>query len=81
MSRVPQGNVLGPLMFLLYTSKRFSILENKPIDYADDSTLMSVVPSPGVRVVAAESLIRDLCRVSEWCDLWEMKLNVITTKR
>ena len=47
----------------------FSILENKLIGYADDSTLMAVVPSLGVRVAVAESLIRDLGRVSEWCDL------------
>ena len=28
----------------------------------------------------AESLIRDLDRVSEWCDLWGMKLNASKTK-
>ena len=58
----------------------FSILENKMIGYADDSTLMAVVPSPGIRVAVAESLIRDLGRVSEWCDLWGMKLNASKTK-
>ena len=62
-------SVLGPLVFLLYTSELFYILENKLIGYADDSSLMAVVPSPGVRVAVAESLIRDLDRVSEWCDL------------
>ena len=36
---------------------------------------MAVVQSPGVRVTVAESLIRDLGRVIEWCDLWGMKLN------
>ena len=56
-------------MFLQYTSEFFSILENKLIGYADDSILMGVVPSPAVRVAVAESLIRDLGRVSEWCDL------------
>ena len=41
---------------------------------------MAVVPSSGVRVAVAESLIHDLCRVSEWCDLWGMKLNSSKTK-
>ena len=66
VSGVLQGSVLGPLLYLLYTAELFSILENKLIGYADDSTLMAVVPSPGVRVAVAESLIRDLGRVSEW---------------
>ena len=69
VSGVSQGSVLGLLLFLLYTLELFSILENKLIGYADDSTLMAVVPSPVVRVAIAESLIRDLGRVSEWCDL------------
>ena len=38
VSRVPQGSVLGLLLFLLYTSELFSILENLLIGYADDST-------------------------------------------
>ena len=71
---------MGPLLFLLYTSELFSIFENKLIGYADDSTLMAVVPSPDVRVAVAESLIRDLGRVSEWCDLWGIKLNATKTK-
>ena len=55
-------------------------MENKLIGYADDFTLVAVVSSPGVRVAVAESLIRDLGRVSEWCDLWGMKLNASNTK-
>ena len=55
-------------------------MENKLISYADDSTLMAVVTSLGDRVAVAESLIRDLGRVSEWCDLLGMKLNASKTK-
>ena len=39
---------------------------------------MAVVPFPGN--TAAESLIRDLDRVSEWCDPCGMKLNASKTK-
>ena len=38
------------------------------------------MPSPGVRVTVAESLSRDLVKVSEWFDLWGMKLDASTTK-
>ena len=80
VSGVPLGSVLGPLLFLLYTTELFSIVENKLIGYADDSTLIAVVPSPGVRVTAAESLSRDILKVSECCDLYGMKLNASKTK-
>ena len=55
-------------------------MENKLIGYADDSTLKAVVPFPRIRVAVAESLMRDLGRVSEWCDLCGMKLNASKTK-
>ena len=80
VSGVPQRSVLGQLLLLLYNSVLFSILENKLIGYADDSTQMPVVPSPGIRVTVAKSLIRDLRRVNEWCILWGMKLNESNTK-
>ena len=79
-SGVLQGSVFGLLLFLLYTSELFSILENKLIGYSDDSTLMAVVPSPGARVTVAESLNHDLVRVNAWCDLWGIKLNASKTK-
>ena len=50
VSGMPQGSVLCPFLFLLYTSELFLILESKLIGYADDSTLMAIVPSTGVRV-------------------------------
>ena len=48
-------------------------MENKLYGYADDSTLVAVVPSPGERVAVSESMTRDLKTVSVWCDLFRMK--------
>ena len=41
---------------------------------------MAVVPSPCLGVTVTEPLIRDLGRVSEWYNLWGMKLNASNTK-
>ena len=80
VSGVPQGSVLGPQLFLLYTAELFSIVENKLYGYADDSTLVAVASSPGERVAVSESMNRDLNRVSVWCNLWRMKLKASKTK-
>lgn len=44
-SGVPEGNVLGLLLFHLYTSQLIAILNNL-IGYADDFTFLAVVPAP-----------------------------------
>ena len=55
-------------------------MKDKLIGYTDDANLMVVLPSPGVRVTVAESLISDHGRICEWCDLWGMKLNASKIK-
>ena len=66
----------------MYTLELFSIMEyfNRLIGYAHDSTLIALVLSQSVRFTVAESLMRDVCTVSEWCDLLGMKLNASKTK-
>ena len=55
-------------------------MENERFGYTDDSILIAVVSSPGIRVAVAESLSCDLMKVCEWCDFFGMKLNVSETK-
>ena len=42
-SGVPQDCVLGPLLFILYTSELFRVVENLIIDYANDTTIYAVI--------------------------------------
>ena len=60
---MPWLSVLGPLLFLLYTAEPFSILGNKLVGYADDSSLIAVLPSPGVTFTVVESSCHDLVKV------------------
>ena len=46
ISWVPHGSVLGPLLFILYTSEMFGLAENRLYPYANDSTLPAVVRKP-----------------------------------
>ena len=80
VSGVPQGSVLGPLLYSFYTAELFSILENTLVGYADDSTLYAVVPSPRDRVAVSSSIGRDLSLIVDWCARWGMELNAAKTK-
>ena len=44
------------------------------------TTLIADLPSPGVKITVAESLSRDLVKVSKLCDPRLMKLNASKTK-
>ena len=49
VSVVPQGTVLGPLLYILYTSEFFLIVGNHIVGYADDTTIYAVIPRPLAR--------------------------------
>ena len=46
VSGVTQGSVLGPLLFILYTSKLLHIIGNHIVRYADDTTIYAAIPGP-----------------------------------
>lgn len=79
VSGVPQGSVLGPLFFIIFTSDLGISLENELISYADDTTLFSSIQSPSNREEVAASLNRDLAKINSWCQLWGMRLNANKT--
>ena len=65
ISGVPQDCVLGPLLFILYTSDMWSGLENRHVVLADEATFYASVPYPRMRpFVAEEALNRDLAKIS-----------------
>ena len=68
ISGMPLGSVLGLLLFMIYTSKLFELVENRLFAYEDDSTLLAVVHKPADRPAVAASLNRDLARIQEWCN-------------
>ena len=59
VSCVPQGRVLGPLLFILYTREMFELMENRLFVYADDLILMAVVRKPATTPAVVASLNRD----------------------
>ena len=59
ISGVPQVSVLGPLLFFLYTSEMFELVENIPFA-CTDSTLLAVIHMPADRPAVAASLNRDI---------------------
>ena len=63
LSGVPQGSVLGPLLFLLFINDIGDAFESNYLLYADDLKLFST---------NADCIKKDLVRLSVWCDNWQM---------
>ena len=80
VSGVPQGSVLGPFLFILYTSEIFQLVHNRLYAYVDDCTLLAVLLKPADWLAVAASLNRDLVKIQEWCNHWWIILNPNKTK-
>ena len=79
VSGVTQGSVSGHLLFILYTSEMFELVENRLYAYADDSKLLAVVRKPADRPAVAASLNRYFLRMQEWRNHWCTILNLNKT--
>ena len=77
---MPQGSVLGPLLFLLYIADLPRLLQNELVGYADDSTSLCRIPHPRDRSSVAASLNDDLAVISDWCSRWGMLVNPSKTR-
>ena len=60
---VPQGSILGPLLFLIYVNDMSGVIGNKLLLYADDSAIL--VADNDISTVE-NALQTDLQIVSEW---------------
>ena len=72
---VPQGSVLGPVLFLVFINDLSDSLENPLYLFADDSTLCHTIWHPSDRQAATSSLSADLDKITNWSNMWNMSFN------
>ena len=70
-SGVPQGTVLGPLMFLLYINDIGNEIKSKLRLFADDSLLYLAIDCKD----DCSRLQKDLDKLVEWASEWQMTFN------
>ena len=77
LSGVPQGSVLGPLLFLIFINDLEAGIISQIKFFADDTSLYSVVRNPEI---SARELNHDLDVINNWAKLWKMSFNPDPTK-
>ena len=69
---VPQGSILGSLLFLIYSNDLADDLSSNVKLFADDASLFSVVHDVNA---AARELNDDLKKMNKWAFQWKMSFN------
>ena len=69
---VPQGSILGPLLFLIYIIYLAENLSSNPKLFADGTSLFSVVRDLNISV---NEINDDLKKVEVWVHQWKMSFN------
>jgi hypothetical protein len=76
LSGVPQGSVLGPLLFLIYVNEIPDIIESSVKMFADDTKLWRTIQSEEDEQI----LQQDLDRLEDWSKEWLLKFNASKCK-
>lgn len=71
-SGVPQGSVLGPILFIIYINDIDEGIVNKISKFADDTKLLGRVGS----LDRIEEMRDDINRLMEWSSDWQMTFNL-----
>ena len=72
LSGVPQGSVLGPVLFLIFINDLPDNIRSSVRLFADDCVLYRNIKSP----IDCQILQDDLSSLSQWETDWQMKFNV-----
>ena len=72
LAGVPQGSILGPLLFLIYINDLPDELKSNVKLFADDTSLFSIVKDKNE---SANILSNDLAQISKWAYNWKMLFN------
>jgi hypothetical protein len=75
---VPQGSILGPLLFLVFINDVTNNIESDIHLFADDTSLMDIVDSQNHNATYAR-INRDLHRLSTWAAKWMVTFNAAKT--
>ena len=67
---VPQGLILGPLLFLLFINDIVTEIGSNIKLFADDTSLYLIVEDP---VTAADLMDTDLDKIHTWAETWLVK--------
>ena len=75
---VPQGSILGPLLFLLYINDLYEVLHDQNVYlYADDTVIFSTNSDLRLALLGVQ---RELTNVLSWCNQNRLTINTKKTK-